>query len=122
MCLVLIRHWTPCLHMRGRCVDQCRINVAAPAVPSEDCAHRKDIYTSSAENEECPICIRRRLFEEHVEQQQDGMQPEVHGPMTRASETHTNSGVSVRTGRQESAEVRKGQAMADISRNFCWDE
>ncbi|KAK0299258.1 hypothetical protein LTR91_015839 [Friedmanniomyces endolithicus] len=59
MCIILVKHWTPCLHMRGRCVEQCDTNLATPGIPTDDCAQRRSVYIHDAEEGECPVCVRQ---------------------------------------------------------------
>ncbi|KAK5740625.1 hypothetical protein LTR17_004430 [Elasticomyces elasticus] len=66
MCLFVIKHWEPCLHMRGRCVDQCNTNLATPGVMADDCAERREVYLDDPEPGACPICQRRDALEQHT--------------------------------------------------------
>ncbi|KAK5697971.1 hypothetical protein LTR97_006931 [Elasticomyces elasticus] len=66
MCLFVIKHWEPCLHMRGRCVDQCNTNLATPGVMADDCAERREAYLDDPESGACPICQRREASAEHI--------------------------------------------------------
>ncbi|KAK5715023.1 hypothetical protein LTR15_010439 [Elasticomyces elasticus] len=66
MCLFVIKHWEPCLHMRGRCVDQCNTNLATPGVMADDCAERREAYLDDPEPGACPICQRREASAEHI--------------------------------------------------------
>ncbi|KAK5680267.1 hypothetical protein LTS10_007194 [Elasticomyces elasticus] len=66
MCLFVIKHWEPCLHMRGRCVDQCNTNLATPGVMADDCAERREVYLDEPESGACPICQRRKASTAHI--------------------------------------------------------
>ncbi|TKA71758.1 hypothetical protein B0A55_08584 [Friedmanniomyces simplex] len=66
MCIFLIKHWAPCLHMRGRCVEQCATNLATPDITANDCAGRRDVFLDEAEEGGCPVCQRKEAFGLHV--------------------------------------------------------
>lgn len=56
MCLFVIKHWTPCLHLRALCVEVCGYYFARPGLEACACPFRRDVLLESEESGGCPVC------------------------------------------------------------------
>lgn len=56
MCLFVIKHWLPCLHLRALCVEVCGYYFASPGLEACECPFRRDVLLEREEGGGCPVC------------------------------------------------------------------